>query len=90
MCSSDLVPMHKQVLVFISMSLINQCKTVTFIMLMVKLGLRARAGLFDATFATVQIVELAAGAVNIALLSLNMKAGMAMRAQRVRAGKTRA
>ena len=54
------------------------------------LGLRAQAGLFDATFAAVQIVELAAGTVNIALLSLNMKAGMAMRARRVRAGKTTA
>lgn len=51
------------------------------------LGLRAQAGDFAAPFALVQIVELAAGAVNIVLLSLNMKAGMAMRARRVRAGK---
>ncbi len=49
---------------------------------------RAQAGLFDATFGIVQIAELAAGAVNIVLLALNMKAGMAMRARRVRAGKT--
>ncbi|NIY95235.1 MAG: hypothetical protein HWE37_16855 [Rhodobacteraceae bacterium] len=54
------------------------------------LGFRARAGLFDAVFATVQIAELAAGAVNITLLSLNMKAGMAMRARRLRAGKATA
>ena len=48
---------------------------------------RAQAGLFDATFGIVQIVELAAGAVNIVLLALNMKAGMAMRARRVLAGR---
>ncbi|WP_028957757.1 hypothetical protein [Sulfitobacter sp. 20_GPM-1509m] len=51
------------------------------------LGLRAQAGHIDATFAIVQIVELSAGAFNIALLALNMKAGMAMRARRVRVGK---
>ena len=51
------------------------------------LGWRAQAGLFDAAFAIVQVVELTAGAVNIVLLALNMKAGMAMRARRVQAGK---
>lgn len=51
------------------------------------LGVRAQAGHIDATFALVQLFELAAGAVNIVLLTLNMKAGMAMRARRVRAGK---
>ncbi|WOI58345.1 hypothetical protein [Palleronia sp. LCG004] len=51
------------------------------------LGLRAQAGLFDATFALVQIIELAAGAVNIVLLALNMRAGLAMRARRTRSGK---
>ena len=49
------------------------------------LGVRAQAGLFGAPFAIVQVVELAAGAVNIVLLTLNMKAGVAMRARRVRA-----
>ena len=48
------------------------------------LGVRAQAGLFGAPFAIVQVVELAAGAVNIVLLTLNMKAGIAMRARRVR------
>ena len=51
------------------------------------LGLRARAGHIDATFALVQIVELAAGAVNVVLLALNMKDGLAMRTRRVRTGK---
>ncbi|RYH01717.1 hypothetical protein EU805_13790 [Salipiger sp. IMCC34102] len=48
---------------------------------------RAQAGLLDATFGLVQIIELAAGAVNIVLLALNMKAGLAMRARRVRGGR---
>ncbi|EBA07159.1 hypothetical protein [Sagittula stellata] len=51
------------------------------------LGLRAQVGQFGAPFAVVQIVELAAGAVNILLLGLNMKSGFSMRARRVRAGK---
>jgi len=36
----------------------------------------ANAGAFDSTFVTVQIVELVAGAVNVALLSLNMRDGL--------------
>ena len=40
---------------------------------------RAGAGLFDSTFLIVQAIELAAGAVNIALLSLNMRDGLSLR-----------
>ncbi|MEW9805507.1 hypothetical protein ABUE31_05860 [Mesorhizobium sp. ZMM04-5] len=40
---------------------------------------RAEAGAFDAAFATVQALELIAGAVNITLLSLNMRDGLALR-----------
>lgn len=40
---------------------------------------RAQAGLMDTSFFVVQAVELAAGAVNIALLSLNMRDGMRLR-----------
>ncbi|MCX8571891.1 MULTISPECIES: hypothetical protein [Hyphomicrobiales] len=39
----------------------------------------AGEGRFDAAFVTVQVLELAAGAVNIALLSLNMRDGLALR-----------
>lgn len=49
----------------------------------------AGAGRFDAVFFTVQALELAAGAVNIALLSLNMRDGLALRrrpSRAVRAG----
>ncbi|WP_372887328.1 hypothetical protein [Shimia sp.] len=46
------------------------------------LALRAQAGLFDTWFYAVQAVELTAGAVNITLLGLNMRAGMALRLRR--------
>ncbi|GAA2829978.1 hypothetical protein EDC40_10276 [Aminobacter aminovorans] len=49
----------------------------------------AAEGRFDAVFIIVQTLELAAGAVNIALLSLNMRDGLALRrkpARAVRAG----
>lgn len=42
------------------------------------LASKARAGEFDATFYTVQVVELIAGAVNIALLGLSMRDGLAL------------
>ena len=48
---------------------------------------RAQAGHFDASFRIVQIVELVARAIIIALLALNMKAEMAMRTRRVLAGR---
>ncbi|QQA43537.1 hypothetical protein [Pelagovum pacificum] len=54
------------------------------------LGIRAHAGHMDATFSVVQLIELAAGAVNIVLLTLNMRAGLSMRARRVRAGRANA
>lgn len=41
------------------------------------LGWRAAAGQFDATFYAVQALELVAGAINITLLSLNMRDGIA-------------
>ena len=40
---------------------------------------KAGAGEFDMTFAAVQAIELIAGAVNITLLSLNMRDGLALR-----------
>lgn len=43
------------------------------------LATKAAAGAFDAAFVTVQAIELAAGAVNITLLSLNMRDGLALR-----------
>jgi hypothetical protein len=46
------------------------------------LAAKARAGDFDAGFYAVQAVELAAGAVNIALLGLNMRDGMRMKPHR--------
>ncbi|MCB1489551.1 MAG: hypothetical protein KDJ88_19090 [Bauldia sp.] len=42
------------------------------------LAARAGDGLFDTAFYVVQAVELAAGAINIALLGLNMRDGFAM------------
>ncbi len=42
------------------------------------LGWRAAAGQFDTTFYAVQIVELAAGTVNILLLGFNFRDGIAM------------
>ena len=44
---------------------------------------KAQAGEFDGLFAAVQAVELIAGATNIALLALNMRAGMTMRSRRL-------
>jgi hypothetical protein len=46
------------------------------------LAARARAGTFDVTFYTVQVVELAAGATNIALLGLNMRDGLRLARRR--------
>ena len=43
------------------------------------LASRARAAEFDAVFYAVQALELAAGAVNLALLSLNMRDGLKMK-----------
>lgn len=45
----------------------------------------AGEGRFDAAFVAVQVLELAAGAVNIALLSLNMRDGLALRRRPPRA-----
>lgn len=45
----------------------------------------AAEGRFDAAFIIVQTLELAAGAANIALLSLNMRDGLALRRKPVRA-----
>ncbi len=42
------------------------------------LAAKARAGEFDATFYTVQALELVAGAINITLLGLSMRDGMAL------------
>ena len=46
------------------------------------LALRARAGSFNGWFATVQAVELMAGATNITLLSLNLRDGLRLAARR--------
>ncbi len=46
------------------------------------LALRAQAGQFDWVFYAVQMVELIAGATNITLLGLNMRAGLAIAARR--------
>ena len=48
------------------------------------LWLKARSGEFDAWFYTVQAVELLAGAVNLALGSMNARAGLAMRLARAK------
>jgi hypothetical protein len=45
---------------------------------------RAAAGQFDATFAVVQAIELAAGATNLLLMGLNMRDGFRMTAKRRR------
>ena len=42
------------------------------------LAWKASAGAFDAAFYAVQAVELIAGAVNVTLLSLNMRDGLRM------------
>ncbi|MEM5478182.1 hypothetical protein [Pacificibacter sp. AS14] len=42
------------------------------------LSFKAQAGAFDTAFYTVQVIELIAGAVNIGLLSLNMRDGLRM------------
>ena len=42
------------------------------------LSFKAQAGTFDAGFYAVQVLELGAGAVNIALLGLNMRDGLRM------------
>lgn len=43
------------------------------------LASKARTGEFDTAFYAVQVLELAAGAVNIALLALNMRDGLKMK-----------
>ncbi len=48
------------------------------------LASKAQAGSFDAASYTVQAIELVAGAVNLALLSLNMRDGLRMTARRRR------
>jgi hypothetical protein len=54
------------------------------------LASKAETGQFDAAFVAIQAVELVAGAVNITLLSLNMRDGLALRRKpaRARAAKT--
>lgn len=44
----------------------------------------ANAGTFDGTFYTIQVLELAAGAVNLFLMGLNIRDGLAMSRQRKR------
>ncbi|MCE8546878.1 hypothetical protein KBY25_13690 [Ruegeria pomeroyi] len=46
------------------------------------LALRANAGQFDTLFYAVQALELLAGATNITLLTLNLRAGLALRRRR--------
>lgn len=46
------------------------------------LAIRAQSGQIDAVFYAVQTIELVAGALNILLLSLNMRDGLALRRQR--------
>lgn len=53
------------------------------------LASKAGAGEFDAVFVAVQAVELIVGAVNITLLSLNMRDGLALRRKPARARDTR-
>lgn len=48
------------------------------------LSWKAQAGQFDTTFYAVQLIELVAGATNIALLGLNMRDGLRMTAARRR------
>lgn len=49
------------------------------------LASKAAAGAFDAAFVAVQAIELIAGALNITLLSLNMRDGLALRRKPTRA-----
>jgi hypothetical protein len=49
------------------------------------LASKAGAGAFDAAFVAVQAIEFVAGAVNITLLSLNMRDGLALRRKPLRA-----
>ena len=49
------------------------------------LAWKAGAGEFDAVFVVVQAIELAAGAVNVTLLALNMRDGLALRRKPARA-----
>jgi hypothetical protein len=53
------------------------------------LASKAGAGEFDAAFIAVQAVELVAGAVNITLLSLNLRDGLALRRKPARARDAR-
>lgn len=46
------------------------------------LAMKAQAGAFDGVFYTVQLLEFCAGAVNITLLSLNMRDGIALSRRR--------
>ncbi|MCE1236845.1 MAG: hypothetical protein LWW93_10860 [Hyphomicrobiales bacterium] len=46
------------------------------------LATRATAGAFDGLFTAVQAIELAAGATNLTLLTLNLRDGLAMAAKR--------
>lgn len=47
------------------------------------LALRANSSQFDTTFFIVQTIELAAGALNFVLLTLNMRDGLQLRARRL-------
>lgn len=53
------------------------------------LASRAAVGEFDRAFAAVQAIELIAGAVNITLLSLNMRDGFALRKKPAQARRER-
>jgi len=53
------------------------------------LASKAKAGEFDATFYAVQALELAAGAINITLLGLNMRDGLKMKGRLGRRPVTR-
>jgi len=52
------------------------------------LAWKAGAGEFDAVFVAVQAIELIAGAVNVTLLALNMRDGLALRRKPARAART--
>jgi len=52
------------------------------------LAWKAGVGEFDAVFVVVQAIELAAGAVNVTLLALNMRDGLALRRKPARAART--
>lgn len=51
------------------------------------LASKARVGEFDGVFYTIQVIELAAGAMNLWLLSLNIRDGLKMTAARRRAAR---